>query len=264
MLRFLEIPLALDAGTLGTIVVMVISFIVWAVNQATSKAKEEDQKKRQAQALARQRARQQQQMQQRQQQGQQGGRPQPRASQEAEVDAFLRSAAQQRQDPAAQRPPSLIPAAQRPPQPARPAQRPPQRVQQSQQRPPQPRRAAPPPQRQMGNRAAALYDGLETADFGSSAAAMGHLEGHEHDIEEHVHEVFDHDISKLDDNLAARDLDTFGDTSLLDTDLHPRQAAATQSAAQSGIEANIVEMFRNPANIRNAVVMQEILRRPSF
>ncbi len=92
---------------------------------------------------------------------------------------------------------------------------------------------------------------------------MGHLEGHEDDVDKHVHDVFDHDLSSLDNTLDARDLDTFGDTSLLDADLHPRAAAAGAQPA-SGIEDSIVEMFRNPANIRNAIVMQEVLRRPSF
>lgn len=265
MLSFIALPLAVDAGQIGMIVAMVISFIIWAAQQATSKAKQEDQKKRQAQAAARQRA---QQQQQRQRQGQRGA---PRASQEDEVDAFLRSAAQQQQPqqrPPAQRPPAPLPSANRPPQTRPQGNRPPTPPARRQPTAGQGRRPA--QQRRTQGKPAAkqpLYDGLETSDFGASAASMGHLEGHEHDVEQHVHEVFDHDLGQLDDQIAARDLDTFGDTSLLDADLHPHKAVAGQAAAAQAaqsIEDDIVEMFRNPANIRNAIVMQEILRRPSF
>lgn len=256
MNAFLQLPLAVDASTIGTIIALVISFIVWVVNQASSKAKQEEQKRRQAQAAQRQRQRpplapQQQ---------------QPRASQEDEVDAFLRSAAQQRQQPqqtqrTAQQPPQRQ---QRPPQAAPQQSRPAQRSTRPPAPPSVPTSSAAPEPPLAAMPLASEYAGLQTSDFGSSAERMGHFEGHDHDLERHVSQAFDHDISSLDDRLAARDLDTFGDRSLLDTDLHPRaDANATQATTgASDVRNSIVEMFRNPANFRNALIMQEIMRRP--
>ncbi|MDA7979959.1 MAG: hypothetical protein MPJ50_14415 [Pirellulales bacterium] len=254
--------LAVDLSEFAGIIGLVIAFIVWAINQAGAKAKQEEQKKRQAEAAKRQRQR---------QQAQQARKAQqPQMSQEAEVDAFLRSAAQQRgssQAPQRQQTSTPLPSAQRsrqtqstrPPVPhSQPSQskRPPAQSRLQRTKPPRPGKRTTSP---------ASYSGLQTSDFAASAESMGHLEGHEHDLEQHVHAAFDHDISSLDDRLAARDLDTFGDRSLLDADTNAQKSASPDGAPNevAPIADSLVEMFRNPANLRNAVIMQEILRRPS-
>lgn len=90
---------------------------------------------------------------------------------------------------------------------------------------------------------------LDSREFDERADRLGDdVEHAADDIIEHLRAVFD------------RPLGTLGD---MDSG-SAAAAAEPVSQATTELAADIVELLRNPTNVRNAIVMQEILRRPEF
>ncbi len=90
---------------------------------------------------------------------------------------------------------------------------------------------------------------LDSREFEERADRMGDdVEHAADDILEHLHAVFD------------RPLGTLGDM----VSVSAAAAAEPVSQVTTELAADIVELLRNPTNVRNAIVMQEILRRPEF
>ena len=179
-----------------------------------------------------------------------------------EVEEFLRRVAQMRAQAEAQARAAQQRPAQPPPQPQQP-QRPPQ-----QRMPLDPRPQQPPP-RLAAPREEVLY--LEPADvevidaelaegtdrpgskgyFGSAekfdqrARKLGaEVDQADDRLDAHLHQVFDHQTGSIHQS----------------TD---QAAAAPSDAKRAGFTAgSIVDLLRSPDNIRNAIILGEILRRP--
>ena len=80
---------------------------------------------------------------------------------------------------------------------------------------------------------------LDTKDVTSRASQLGAAVGQADDkLEAHIHDKFDHDLSKIDD---------------LPTDAEE---------AGKPVASEIAEMLRDPKSIRQAVILSEILNRP--
>lgn len=85
---------------------------------------------------------------------------------------------------------------------------------------------------------------LDTGDVTSRASQLGSDVGMADDkLEAHLHDKFDHDLSKIDDQLD-KESETGGPT------------VGTTKASE------IAEMLANPKSIRQAVILSEILNRP--
>lgn len=159
---------------------------------------------------------------------------------EAELEAFLRRAQQEGQGGAS--PP------QPPPQPPQP--RPPREKKQRKRQvkseavaaevvePGQPRRRLEP----------RLEQHIDTSRFEQRAKQLTKIEHEADDIDSHVHQVFDHQLGSL------------GGRSQVQSD-----QAAVPIDAESPAEtaANLAALLANPTSIKNAIIMQEILARPT-
>ncbi len=86
-------------------------------------------------------------------------------------------------------------------------------------------------------------------------------------IEDHVHDVFDHTIGSLKETKPAvtnekADIDDRGTDSSVWEDVGAKQQRAADETDRRNTE--IVEMLRSPKNIRQAIIMAEVLKRPNF
>lgn len=86
-------------------------------------------------------------------------------------------------------------------------------------------------------------------------------------IEDHVHDVFDHTLGSLKETKPRvtnekDDIDDRGTDSSVWEDVGAKQQRAADETAKRNTE--ILEMLRSPQNIRQAIIMAEVLKRPSF
>ncbi len=175
-----------------------------------------------------------------------------------DIEEFLRQAAQRRQDKLRQR--QQPPAGQQPqPVPRQPVQagppprRPPQQRPLAPPAPNQPRRdfhvieaveagqAVPLQQRHLETRIDTRQISQKGEALGRRIEIVGGL------VDDRIHSKFDHDLGQLNVGDKISDDETF--------------------VQQSGISAaalSLLRAFRNPTEIRQAIVMSELLKRPEF
>jgi hypothetical protein len=95
--------------------------------------------------------------------------------------------------------------------------------------------------------------GLQSRDFAAQVELLGdNVESADEAMEAHLHQTFDHQIGRLRKTTQGP----------------PRQATATPSVAATVIrDASpahaIAELLRTPQNVRNAIIMAEVLNRPA-
>lgn len=228
---------AADAGFWLSILFPLIMFIVWLLNQAIGRAAQPPNPPRDPRRA--------------------GQPPQParpaQARVDEEIEAFLRRAAQQRGA-----------AAQRPTAPASPAQTP---------QPAAPRtlvtrgeRIAPlrpadsavqvevveesdegTPEMHSMTVAEHVQRHLDTRDFQQRASSITKVDQADEQLQQRLHQAFDHNLGTL----AAKE--------------QAQQAAAAASAAATATKVTaggVYAMLKDPNSLRNAIILQEILRRP--
>jgi hypothetical protein len=95
-----------------------------------------------------------------------------------------------------------------------------------------------------------VRDRLDTSKFGQRAEQLGDLvEASEQQFQEHVQEKFSHDLGRLGQSGTA---DAAG----------PGQTLAAPASLDAPASA-LAELLRRPESMRQAIILQEILRRPS-
>ena len=100
------------------------------------------------------------------------------------------------------------------------------------------------------------------------AARLGRSVSNEVDrMESHVHDVFDHTIGRLKETVPSvtnekADIDDRGTDSSVWEDMTVRKQRAADEKARR--KAELIQMLRSPTNIRQAIIMSEVLKRPSF
>ena len=172
-----------------------------------------------------------------------------------DIEDFLRRAAERRkQQQAGRTPPARQPAQQ---QPARqpPRQQPPRQ---------QPRRPSPPPliiddddvqvvRNKKGLREQSVSDHvdayIDTSDIAENAAHMGErIIGEAKRIDKQVHSHLDHDMTALDDNPSIQD----------------EPGAVVHRTEAPPMAKELIRMLSSPSSFRQAILINEILKRPSF
>jgi hypothetical protein len=204
--------------------------------------------------------------------------PAPRPQQvDDEIEAFLRRAAQARagQPPAPPHPqqppagqPFRPPAQQVPPRPQQPPVRPPQpRQQPSRIGPPSPPRPAPPPQRGavvpvqlVEEDSPALRTSVEqhvaqhfdTRQFEERASHLGEgVDQADERMEARIHQSLDHSLGQLGAQAPA-------------AVSAAQQAQRTQLSSYAAAAAGLAHLLVDPQNLRQAIILNEVLRRPDF
>jgi hypothetical protein len=92
---------------------------------------------------------------------------------------------------------------------------------------------------------------LDTQEFDQRAGSFGQLSHLDTEVDDHVHEAFDHEVTTIDDQGAVTEAERQFDA--------PAEAALAASAA-----AGIAELFADPDRLRNAIILQEVLRPPQW
>lgn len=159
-----------------------------------------------------------------------------------EIEQFIRKAAQAAQE-AADRARAEQEAKRRPPQQQQPPQRPPQRQKPRQQQRPQ--QARTPPRVLEPIIDAEVLQPIPRAPLsGRPAEQLAYeVELADEKMQSHVHEVFDHKLGRL------------------------QQSADTSPPSGPAVNVKAVafhELLTQPGNLRNAVILAEILKRPEF
>ena len=109
---------------------------------------------------------------------------------------------------------------------------------------------------------------MKSDPVGRDSSRLGQSVADEIDrIEDHVHDVFDHKLGSLKETKPAvtnekADIDDRGTDSSVWEDVGVKQQRAADETAQRNAE--ILEMLRSPKNIRQAIIMAEVLKRPGF
>jgi hypothetical protein len=95
---------------------------------------------------------------------------------------------------------------------------------------------------------------LDTSAFSARAQEITRLETVDEQLEERLQQVFDHKLGQL----------TQRSSSLPPAEPQQVSAPAAGPALVRGAAADIAEMLAHPNGARNAVVLQEVLRRPEW
>lgn len=170
--------------------------------------------------------------------GPQAGRAEPRD----EVSEFLRQAAQRRSGPAA-RPD--------PPKSERPRPKPPLRNQTTN-KSQEPVQAEAVDSGPSGSSVAAhVRQHLDNREFSERASHLSDVDQQGQQMQSHLHQVFDHQVGHLKEQSA---------TSSQDVNAAPTMAISADVRSNSA--NSLVAMLSNPEGIRDAIVLNEILRRP--
>ena len=109
---------------------------------------------------------------------------------------------------------------------------------------------------------------MKSDPVGRDSSRLGQSVADEIDrIEDHVHDVFDHKLGSLKETKPAvtnekADIDDRGTDSSVWEDVGVKQQRAADETARRNTE--ILEMLRSPHNIRQAIIMAEVLKRPNF
>jgi hypothetical protein len=90
---------------------------------------------------------------------------------------------------------------------------------------------------------------LDTQEFEQRSGSLGQLEHLDSGVDEHVHEAFDHEVSTITDQGAV----TEGE-----------QAGGAQPILAGAAAAGIAELLSDPDSLRNAIILQEVLRPPKW
>lgn len=88
---------------------------------------------------------------------------------------------------------------------------------------------------------------LQNDEFQSRAAALTRLDEVDEQVESHIHQVFDHELSNLGAGTVA-----------------PPADDSAKLPPATGAAAGVALMLSSPDSLRNAIIMQEVLRRPDF
>ena len=187
-----------------------------------------------------------------------------------EVEQFLKEARKSMEQPKQQQPKN-------PPPQAKPQQRPPQPAQRSPKQKQKPPKL--PPKQQSGSRVPLseqsglrskleqrdrddvergssvsehVRQHLDTSRFEERAGRLSHLQQKvNQDIGEHVHSSFDHRVGTLAEQSGTR------------TDAQGAAMTTDDSATGPNSVVQIVAMLRDPQSMRNAIILQEILAPPT-
>jgi hypothetical protein len=216
-----------DAGFWLSILFPLVVFIVWVLNQAIGRVAQPQNPQRRP--LAPQ-------------------QPRPQQKVDDEIEAFLRRAAQQRGQ--AQRPPATAPA-----QPAAPRTLVPRSDAADAARRAAAEAVVPvemvDEEGPAGMRGVSVSEHvqrhLDTRGFQQRASTITKVDQADEELEERLHQAFDHQVGTLASRAEAK------------------QAAAAASAAATATKvtaSGVYAMLRDPNSLRNAIILQEILRRP--
>ena len=191
-----------------------------------------------------------------------------RAALEAEIEDFLRRAGGAREQPK---------PAQAPAQPA--AQQPPERRLVPQRDQAQPlreavrdqvivaRTAEPPAPQELGQGVARhVQEHIQSHPVTEHSEQLGRSVGMADErLESHLHQKFDHDLGKIKETSAPvaqiESVSQGTDAAVWETTETRRER---ERQAFDNRSANIAAMLRDPANVQQAVILSEILRRPTF
>jgi hypothetical protein len=88
---------------------------------------------------------------------------------------------------------------------------------------------------------------LDTRSFEQRASHMTRVDQADEQMEEHLHKAFDHEVGTLAAQAKAKEA------------ANAAAAAATASKVTAG---GVAAMLKDRNSLRNAIIMQEILRRP--
>ena len=217
-----------DAGFWLSILFPLVVFIVWVLNQAIGRVAQPQNPQRRPMAPQ---------------------QPRPQQKVDDEIEAFLRRAAQQRGQ------------AQRPPAPAMAQPAAPRTLVQRSDAAAAARRAAAEAvvpvemvdeeEGPAGMRGVSVSEHvqrhLDTRDFQQRANTITKVDLADEELEERLHQAFDHQVGTLASRAEAK------------------QAAAAASAAATATKvtaSGVYAMLKDPNSLRNAIILQEILRRP--
>ncbi len=87
---------------------------------------------------------------------------------------------------------------------------------------------------------------MDTHEYGDRADEMGQLQRIDSKVDDHVDEVFDHTVGSI-----------FADE-------ESESAAAPTRRVETSAAAGIAVMLADPENLRQAIILQEIIRRPTW
>ncbi len=90
---------------------------------------------------------------------------------------------------------------------------------------------------------------LDTQGFEQRTGSLGQLSQLDTEVDDHVQQVFDHTVGSISDEGAA-------------TEAEERATAAPEMVTASA--AGIAYVLSDPESLRNAIVLQEVLRRPEW
>ncbi|MEM1305761.1 MAG: hypothetical protein AAGG46_12740, partial [Planctomycetota bacterium] len=130
---------------------------------------------------------------------------------------------------------------------------------------PPPRRVAMPPledeQRPTPTKKSPPAERRFAKKVGEQASGLSQRIAHADDMAEaRIHQKFDHKLGRLDSSSDSAAADAMADTSTSTTSDGDEQSDSESPTAAESIAA----MLREPDNIRNAVILNEILRRPTI
>jgi hypothetical protein len=92
---------------------------------------------------------------------------------------------------------------------------------------------------------------LDAQEFERRTGSMGQLAELDDTVDEHVEQVFDHRLGTLVDQGVTTEADSTG-------------AVTTEPGVAVVAAAGIAEVLADPASLRNAIILQEILRPPQW
>jgi hypothetical protein len=172
----------------------------------------------------------------------------PAQPMEDEIGEFLRRAAQRRGGQV----PTQPPPSQRGPRPADPTRRPARRE------PPQPQPVRAEVVRERLARSSAeqrVGSGVDTSDIEHRSEQLGvGVARAEAELDQHLHKVLDHEVSSL--------AGAVGETLMPSTTAEPLAADAAPAEPLTAVAVGIATVLGNVENIRQAIIINEILHRP--
>jgi hypothetical protein len=92
---------------------------------------------------------------------------------------------------------------------------------------------------------------LDTREFEQRTGSFGQLSRLDSQVDEHVEQAFAHEVSTIADEGAS-------------TEAEQQAAALAAAGLATSSAAGIAELFSDPDRLRNAIVLQEVLRPPSW
>jgi hypothetical protein len=91
---------------------------------------------------------------------------------------------------------------------------------------------------------------LNTRDFDQRAAQMGQGEKNDRAMQSHMHKVFDHQLGSL------------APAATSDPPMPQDDSQGSDNSNSAGTAQGLIALLRDPSQVRQAIIMNEILRRP--